>query len=355
MMALSNTPKTTTYSFKKFVIEFLLTLLFNSLIAIFLTVLNAPFSLLKLKTNFIISQAIGLCIFFLSIGLQLMRQLSKSDMSVFVITIPLGGVFGVLIASGILGYPLPQIIVNAPALLSLLACILVFGTIIAYYFYTRSTIAEKSLALQEAHLQQLAHEKQLTETRLKLLQAQIEPHFLFNTLSNVLSLIDEEPKRASLMLENFTKYLRVSLRRTRQEQATLKDELELVRTYLDIHTIRMGERLQYHIDVPEIFHSIHLPPLLLQPLVENALKHGLAPKLEGGAISISANTKANRLDIAIMDTGIGFQKEHGTGMGLNNVRARLRAFYGNQAKIHITENTPGGVSVNLSIPLGEDI
>jgi LytS/YehU family sensor histidine kinase len=210
---------------------------------------------------------------------------------------------------------------------------------------------ENRIALREANLQQLASEKQLIEAHLKLLQAQIEPHFLFNTLSNVLSLIDEEPKRASMMLENFTKYLRVSLQRTRQEQTTLKDELDLLRNYLDIHTIRMGERLKYHIEVPEIFYPINLPPLLLQPLVENAIKHGLAPSLEGGTIHISATAENNILNIIIIDTGIGLQGEYGTGMGLNNVRARMRALYGEQAKITIMQNIPCGVYITLSIPL----
>ncbi len=337
---------------KKLITELILTLLFNSLIAIFVNLLIEHHSL---KISFIYSQSIGLSIFCAANGLTLIRRLEKPDIFSFVISIPLGGIIGVAIANWIIGIDINQIITHDPnLLLILLSCTVAFGTIVSYFLHARNIMMENSIALQEASLQQLASEKQLMEAHLKLLQAQIEPHFLFNTLSNVLSLIDDEPKRASMMLENFTQYLRVSLRRIRQEQATLKDELDLLRTYLDIHIIRMGERLQYRIEVPERFYLISLPPLLLQPVVENAIKHGLAPKLEGGTISISATTQANRLDIAIVDTGIGLQGEYGTGMGLNNVRARLRAFYGNQAKMIIKQNTPCGVYVNLSVPLGTE-
>ncbi len=337
---------------KKLITELILTLLFNSLIAIFVNLLIEHHSL---KISFIYSQSIGLNIFCVAIGFTLIRRLDKPDIFSFVISIPLGGMIGVAIANWIIGIDINQIITHDPNLLViLLACTVAFGLIVSYFLHARNMMMENSIALREASLQQLASEEQLMEAHLKLLQAQIEPHFLFNTLSNVLSLIDEEPKRASMMLENFTQYLRVSLRRIRQEQATLKDELDLLRTYLDIHIIRMGERLQYHIEVPERFYLINLPPLLLQPVVENAIKHGLAPKLEGGTISISATTQANRLDIAIVDTGIGLQGEYGTGMGLNNVRARLRAFYGNQAKMIIKQNTPCGVYVNLSVPLGTE-
>ncbi len=341
------TPQTT-LPLKAFLTELLLTVLFNTLIALFVNLLIEK----SFKISFIYSQAIGLSIFLTSHGLARLRRLSKPNTIILVIAIPLGGFIGVTIANEIIGYDFKLLIAEYPALpLILFSCTLVFGTIVSYYLYARSTIAENKIALREAALQQLAAEKQLTETHLKLLQAQIEPHFLFNTLSNILSLIDDEPQQAKTMLENLTQYLRASLKRTRQEQTTLGDELELLHTYLNIYTIRMGERLRYRIEVPKTLHALSLPPLLLQPLVENAIKHGLAPQLEGGTIHISAFAKKDRLDISIVDTGKGFQEQQGTGMGLNNVKARLQAIYGNQAKIIIRQNTPCGVQVNLSIPL----
>ena len=331
---------------KQFVTELLLTLLFNSIIAVFLLViLNKP-----LIINFIFSNSIGLSIFFISYALILIRRLDKPDVGIFIIAIPLGGIIGVIIANGFIEHDLLADFPNLPFIL--LACTLLFGSTISYYFYARSTIAENKIALREARLQQLANEKLLTQTHLKLLQAQIEPHFLFNTLSNVLSLIDEKPSQAKMMLENFTQYLRASLNRTREEQTTLGEELELLRAYLDIHKIRMGERLHYQIDAAKALKAISLPPLLLQPLVENAIKHGIAPKLEGGIIQIvAAITKSELLEISIIDTGMGLQAEHGTGMGLNNVKTRLDALYGNRAKMKIQQNTPFGVQVTLIIPI----
>lgn len=339
--------------------ELLLTLLFNSLIAIFLTILFASYSYSYFIRNFIYSQAIGLSIMLISQSGIIIKNNKRFEIKFLMIAILVGGFIGITLANWIIGnwildIEFNQIIAEHPnALPTLLTCALVFGTIISYYFYARSTIAENNIALREASMQRLATEKQLTETELKLLQAQIEPHFLFNSLSNILSLIDEEPKQAKKMLESFTHYLRASLNRTRQKQTSLGDEIDLLRAYLDIHTIRFGERLRYNIEIPKALYTTNLPPLLLQPIVENAIKHGLAPKLEGGNIKITAITNTNKLEIFITDTGIGLQGEHGTGIGLNNIRARLRTLYGNQAKMIIRQNTPCGVQVKLTIPLSK--
>ncbi len=330
---------------KQFVIELLLILLFNSLIAVFLFILTTK----SFRINFIFSQSIGLSIFLISYALTLIQHLDKPNLKIFSITIPLGGIIGVIIASGFIEHDLLIEHPNLPFIL--LACTLLFGSTISYYFYARCTIAENNIALREASLKQLANEKQLTQTQLKLLQAQIEPHFLFNTLSNVLSLIDEQPSQAKMMLENFTQYLRASLKRTREEPTTLGDELELLRAYFEIYSIRMGKRLHYQIKTNNILNNIHLPPLILQPIVENAIKHGIAPKLEGGTIQIIASANSELLKISILDTGIGLQAEQGSGMGLNNVRMRLQALYGNRAKMKIQQNTPCGVQVTLIIPI----
>ncbi len=342
------TPQTP-ISLRIFLTELLLTFLFNTLIAVFVTVLIDG----SFKISLIYSQAIGLSIFSISYGLTLIRGLSKPSGHIFAMAIPLGGIIGVTLANSLIGYDVQEFLAEYPNLpLILTACTVVFGTMISYYFYARNALAENHIALREATLQQLENEKKLTETHLKLLQAQIEPHFLFNTLSNILSLIDEAPEDAKIMLANFTQYLRASLKRTRQEETTLGDELALLRAYLDIQTIRMGDRLRYRIEVPQSLHTLSLPPLLLQPLVENAIKHGIAPDTQGGSIDIIATIQADRLNIFCIDTGKGLQQQSGSGMGLNNVRARLRAIYGNQAAMRIQQNTPSGVKASLSIPLG---
>jgi hypothetical protein len=195
-----------------------------------------------------------------------------------------------------------------------------------------------------------------TAARLALLQAQIEPHFLFNTLANVQSLIERDPKRATSMLDSLNRYLRASLKRTRDMASTLKDELDLVQALLDIAAIRLGDRLRYSIDVPEPLLPLPLPPLLLQPLVENALLHGIEPSIDGGEIRIVGRREGDALKLDVMDTGIGLGHSthlHG-GVGLANVRTRIETLYGERGSVSIATSLDGsrGVTASLVIPSG---
>jgi signal transduction histidine kinase len=189
-----------------------------------------------------------------------------------------------------------------------------------------------------------------TAARLALLQAQIEPHFLFNTLANIHSLIPEDPDTASLILEELNAYLRKSLRRTRQATATLGEELDLVQTLLAIAAARLGRRLGYTIVAPPELRSLSLPPLLLQPLVENAIRHGIEPAVGGGKIEVSARQGSDTLELTVADTGVGLKEEAPQGVGLANVRARLASLYGETAKLAFYANTPHGVVAKLIIP-----
>ena len=194
-----------------------------------------------------------------------------------------------------------------------------------------------------------------TAARLALLQAQIEPHFLFNTLANVQSLIEREPKHAASMLDSLNRYLRASLNRTREVNATLKDELELVEALLNIAAIRLGDRLRYVIDVPDALHSLTLAPLLLQPLVENALLHGIEPAIDGGQIRIVGRREADTLTLEVVDTGVGLGNGstlHG-GVGLANVRDRLFFLHGERGCVSVAANADAarGVTASLSIPI----
>ncbi len=194
-----------------------------------------------------------------------------------------------------------------------------------------------------------------TAARLALLQAQIEPHFLFNTLANVQSLIERDPKRAASMLDSLNRYLRASLKRTRDAASTLKDEVELVEALLDIASIRLGDRLRYAIDVVEPMRQVPLAPLLMQPLVENALLHGIEPSIDGGEIRIVGRIEADMVALDVIDTGVGLG--HGTnlhgGVGLTNVRARLNSVYGPRASVSVAANAEGarGVTSSLRIPI----
>jgi sensor histidine kinase YesM len=197
----------------------------------------------------------------------------------------------------------------------------------------------------------------LAEARLRALQAQIEPHFLYNTLANVVSLIGPQPARAQHMLERFIDYLRASLAASRQERATLGAEADLIAAYLDVLAVRMGERLRYRIEVPDTLRAIPIAPMLLQPLVENAIAHGLEPKVEGGEVVLSAREEGGRLRLEISDTGAGLPAapvrpaKQGGGVGLSNLRDRLRSLYGAEAQVQLLENQPCGVTVRLLLPL----
>jgi two-component sensor histidine kinase len=205
------------------------------------------------------------------------------------------------------------------------------------------------------HSKRQALQLQATESQLRLLQAQIEPHFLFNTLANVQSLMDYDPVRAKAMLEAFTDYLRSSLGNLRTTQCTLSAELDMVKSYLVLMQIRMGERLRYQIDMVDPAGAARVPPLLLQPLVENAIRHGLEPKVEGGTVRITASVQDTHLTITIEDDGMGnavVQRSSaaGSGLALENIRARLQTRYGENATMAL-ETMPAGTRVSVQLPL----
>ncbi len=228
---------------------------------------------------------------------------------------------------------------------------LLFGGIISWFFYARGRLAEAQSKIREAELKRLAREKDLIKAQLKLLQAQIEPHFLFNTLANVHSLITTEPAIATTMLENLDHYLRAALDHSRSDVSPLSKELELLKAYLDIQSIRMGERLRYVFDVADDVAALPFPPMILQPLLENAVKHGLEPALAGGSIELRARLHDKRIEIKLIDDGIGFGKGCAAGMGLSNVRERLHSLFGEQSSFHIATSVSGGVTVCLTVPV----
>ena len=214
-------------------------------------------------------------------------------------------------------------------------------------------VAARERAELEASVARADREKETAE--LKTLRAQVEPHFLYNTLSNVVSLIEREPKTAKHMTERLIGYLRHTLDASRREHATVGDELEIIADYLEILRIRMGERLWYSLEASDAVRAMPLSPMLLQPLVENAIKHGLEPKIEGGHVAVSARVEDGALRIEIADTGLGFgvaTDTGGSGSGLANVRARLKALYGDAAKLTIDQlaEPATGTKISLLIP-----
>jgi len=207
-----------------------------------------------------------------------------------------------------------------------------------------------------AEAQEVAEEeslkRQVVEARMAAMQAQVEPHFLFNTLASIDHLIETDPSRASRMQKNLIALLRASMPVMREKSTNLGRELDVVRPYLEILKVRMEERLQPQITVPEGLYSADFPPMMLQSLVENAIKHGLEPKAEGGALTVGAEVIHGKLHVSVADTGVGFAKAAtaGTGTGLTNIRERLKLIYGDAGELKIAENTPTGTRVTIVVP-----
>ena len=207
-----------------------------------------------------------------------------------------------------------------------------------------------------AEAQEVAEEeslkRQVVEARMAAMQAQVEPHFLFNTLASIDHLIETDPSRASRMQKNLIALLRASMPVMREKSTNLGRELDVVRPYLEILKVRMEERLQPQITVPEGLYSADFPPMMLQSLVENAIKHGLEPKAEGGSLSVGAEVIHGKLHVSVADTGVGFAKAAtaGTGTGLTNIRERLKLIYGEAGELKIADNTPTGTRVTIVVP-----
>jgi sensor histidine kinase YesM len=217
-------------------------------------------------------------------------------------------------------------------------------------FFARERQARMEAELERERLRAERVEREAALANLRALQAQIEPHFLFNTLANVTSLVDPDPAKAKAMLESFIQFLRASLAATRMESTTLGAEAELVAAYLHVLKVRMGERLRYVIDIPDDLRAAPIAPMLLQPVVENSIRHGLELKVEGGEVAFRARREAGTVVIEISDTGVGFASTTRGGVGLTNLRARLKLLYGERASLAISDNALAGAMVMIRIP-----
>ena len=204
---------------------------------------------------------------------------------------------------------------------------------------------------EQAATQETATEKELAVARLALLHAQVEPHFLYNTLGSAKYLVRSDPAGAERIIDNLILYLRHSLPRLDDAITMLGEEVERVRAYLEIMQIRMGARLRTELGVPDALKAVPFPSMMLQTLVENAIKHGLEPKTGGGTIWIMASDKDDRVAITVADDGIGFgSATSGSGIGLKNLRERLKLAYGPDASFDIASNFPSGVAATITVP-----
>jgi signal transduction histidine kinase len=265
--------------------------------------------------------------------------------------IPLVGVLiGFWAVSFIVDVGFRNWLTDPAAIVSIATTSLVISTIMSAIFFWRERHARAEAEGERQRLRAERVERDAALANLRALQAQIEPHFLFNTLANVASLIDPDPAKARRMLESFIRFLRSSLGATRAESTTLADEGELMAAYLDVLQIRMGERLRYEIDIPPELHAFSLPPMLLQPVVENAIRHGLEPRMDGGVVKVRARREGGAVVVEIADSGVGFAVTTRGGVGLTNLRDRLRLLYGERASLAIGESDGGGARVTMRLP-----
>ena len=232
--------------------------------------------------------------------------------------------------------------------LTLLLMSMVPGVIATWIFYTRGRLADTEARAQQA-------QRQATEAQLKLLEAQLEPHMLFNTLANLRVLIALDPPRAQAMLDQLIAFLRATLNASRAGRHALSAEFARLADYLALMQVRMGERLRTRLDLPDELAALAVPPLLLQPLVENAIRHGLEPAVAGGRIEIGAARDGDTLELRVRDTGVGLRAPAGDGtrFGLQQVRERLATLYGERASLSLQAagDAEGGTLATVRLPI----
>jgi signal transduction histidine kinase len=230
---------------------------------------------------------------------------------------------------------------------------LLAGSLGTYYFYTKSKSAWLHAKVNEVR-------SQASEAQLKLLETQLEPHMLFNTLANLRMLIGTDPVRAQEMLDRIIGYLRATLSASRSTQHPLENEFDRLRDYLELMAVRMGPRLAYTLDLPDALRDVPVPPLLLQPLVENAIRHGLEPQVDGGHITVRASTQPGDtgplLVLEVSDTGAGLPATlptpgPGQSFGLAQARERLATLHGSAGTLHLIARNEGGTSATVTFPL----
>jgi sensor histidine kinase YesM len=238
-----------------------------------------------------------------------------------------------------------------PFFLSTLLRYSVLGALVAGAYLFLRTEAESAVAAHQCDVEAARLEEQAAQARLQVLEAQIEPHFLFNALATVKRLFQTNPDTGDRMLQNMMRYLAIALPQMRAGDSTVGREVALAEAYLDIQKIRMGRRLAYRVDVPDNLRNALLPSLMLPTLIENAIKHGIGPLRAGGSIEIHAGAADGQLRVSVADTGRGIGESSGVGTGLANLRARLAAKYGTGGRLSLAPVRPHGVSFTLVLPL----
>jgi hypothetical protein len=314
-----------------------------------------------LEINFVFAQCIGFSIHGLYLAADRLFLASRRGgvamRTVYYLVVPvLGALLGYFLATTVLEQPLLRAKIFTPGgMLSIAAVALVIMLVLLAIFIPRERAARAQLQAVRDEARAVAAEREATLARVQLLVAQVEPHFLYNTLAHVVSLVDAEPAVAKRMLDRLIVLLRATAAAA-GGSGTLGAQAELLRAYLDLIALRMGARLAWRIDLPEELAPLPVAPMLLQPVVENAIKHGLEPKIEGGRIDVAVRREGDRLLLVVTDSGLGVRATRdpgSTGLGLANLRARLAALYGGAGVLTIADHAPAGPRVTISIPVSD--
>lgn len=317
-------------------------ILFNTAIAGLLTIVNFADSF---WINFVFSQCIGLSIYAINASVMCRVENKRRRVAILAFTFPGSIMFGVTLASWITGVG----DWSDPRAWIAVVIGFFFGGIGTTTYLLSHRIEQLDAEVKQRRMNEIESEKRQMEAQLKMLQAQIEPHFLFNTLANASSLIDSDPALAKTLLERLNDWLRIALVRARSDSATLGDELDMLENYLQILKIRFGGRLRWNIAATQEARQTIFPPMLLQPLVENAVRHGIEPKIGGGEIVIRAHIENAKLHIEVRDSGVGLMGDAG-GTGLSNVHARLATLFGDAGRLTLANNADIGATATLELP-----
>jgi hypothetical protein len=268
-----------------------------------------------------------------------------------VLAIVAGSVLGTILAGIVKGRDLSMMFSERLAGVAIsMGLGLGFGCVVVATVFLRERHARDAARIAQAEAERHQLEKNVLEARLQLMQAQVEPHFLFNTLANVQHLVETDPASAGRMLESLIRYLRAALPQMRESATSLGREVDMARAFLEIHRVRMGSRMDFAIEVPEFLRERPFPPMMLISLVENAIKHGIDPCCDAGRIVIRAAESGGRLKVSVSDTGEGVKPKKGGGVGLTNIRERLKALYGASARLTLEEREPHGVVASIEVP-----
>jgi hypothetical protein len=268
--------------------------------------------------------------------------------------VAIGTIIGMLLVFLVKGYTLVDVQDRAKTFALTLVTGFVNGMFVGLFFLFKFRESRAATALHKAQAERHLLSKQAVESELKLLQAQIEPHFLFNTLASVQYLVETDPPQATRMLGHLLAYLRAALPQLRAASTTLGKEIDLAEAYLSILKMRMGERLAFAIEVPESLRGHPFPPTLLMTVIENAIEHGLEPQAEGGSLRIEARRSRDTLVVVVTDSGRGLvagtRAKAEPGVGVANLRNRLSALYGTRARFTLENVAPHGARATIEMP-----